>query len=406
MGLFRTLSYSPFTWIWCGQTISRLGDSLYRIALSWWVLEKTGSATIMGTVLIFSFTPMLIFLLIGGVAVDRFPRLKVMILSDILRGAAVIIVAVLAALQLLEVWHIYIASVIFGFVDAFFFPAYTAIIPELTPRELLPGANSLTSLSAQFANIAGPAIGAALVGLGGSAFGFAMNGLSFFLSALCLLPALKTRPVQTAADESGPHPAMLAQLKEGLQVILASPWLWITIAIAAFSNVTMSGPMSVSLPFLVNEDLGRDVDALGLIYSFNAIGAVLAAVWLGRYSRLRKRGWLAYGGWLISGVMTMLFGLGLPYEALLGVSLINGAALTAFGLVWVNTLQEMVPLRLLGRVSSIDALGSYVLMPVGFAVAGLLTDQFGASLVFAGCGLLTVLMLVGGLFHPAVRNLD
>lgn len=164
--------------------------------------------------------------------------------------------------------------------------------------------------------------------------------------------------------------------------------------------------MSVSLPFLVNENLGRDVDALGLIYSFNAIGAVLAAVWLGRYSRLRKRGWLAYGGWLISGIMTMFFGLGLPYEALLGVSLINGAALTAFGLVWVNTLQEMVSLRLLGRVSSIDALGSYVLMPVGFAAAGLLTDQFGAALVFAGCGLLTVLMLVGGLFHPAVRNLD
>lgn len=242
MGLFRTLMYSPFAWIWCGQTISRLGDSLYRIALSWWVLEKTGSATIMGTVLIFSFAPMLIFLLIGGVAVDPFPRLKVMILSDILRGATIIIVAVLAALQLLEVWHIYIASLIFGFVDAFFFPAYTAIIPELTPRELLPGANSLTSLSAQFANVAGPAIGAALVGLGGSAFGFAMNGLSFFLSALCLLPALKTRPVQTAADESGPRPAMLTQLKEGLQVILASPWLWITIAIAAFSNVTMSTP--------------------------------------------------------------------------------------------------------------------------------------------------------------------
>src|SRR6266487_1272046 len=118
--LFQSLKHRWFALLWSGQTISRLGDSLYRVALAWWVLEQTGSATAMGTVLICSFTPMLIFLLIGGVAVDRFPRVRVMLASDLLRGLVASSVALLAFSQLLEIWHIYVASIVFGFVDAFF----------------------------------------------------------------------------------------------------------------------------------------------------------------------------------------------------------------------------------------------------------------------------------------------
>jgi hypothetical protein len=67
VSLFLALKQRSFMLLWTGQVISRLGDSLYRVALAWWVLERTGSATAMGTVLIFSFTPMLLFLLLGGV---------------------------------------------------------------------------------------------------------------------------------------------------------------------------------------------------------------------------------------------------------------------------------------------------------------------------------------------------
>jgi MFS family permease len=96
MALFRSLSYRSFALLWGGQTISRLGDSLYQIGLAWWVLEKTGSAAAMGAVFIFSFAPMLLFLLVGGVAVDRFRRLRIMLISDVLRGLIVGIVALLA----------------------------------------------------------------------------------------------------------------------------------------------------------------------------------------------------------------------------------------------------------------------------------------------------------------------
>jgi DHA3 family tetracycline resistance protein-like MFS transporter len=403
MALLRSFRHRSFTLIWSGQTISRLGDSLYRIALSWWVLEKTGSAAIMGTVLIFSFTPMLIFSLIGGVAVDRFPRIRVMILSDLLRGVTVLVVSLLAYARLLEVWHIFAASVVFGLVDAFFQPAYTAVLPEITPRELLPSANSLTSLSWQLANVAGPALGAALVSLGGTSLGFALDGLSFFISAVCLLPLLK---LPLPPREGLANLRLLADLKVGLKVVFGSPWLWITIALAALSNVTLSGPLSVSTPFLIKDTLGRDVKALGMVYSFSSAGSVLAAVWLGRYSRLRRRGPALYLAWIIGSLMCAGFGMKIPYEGILAAAVIFGACMSAVGLIWVNTLQELVPSDLLGRVSSIDNLGSFALLPIGYGLAGLLTDQVGAPLVFLGGGLISAGLTVLGLLHPAIRRLD
>ncbi|HET7080780.1 MAG TPA: MFS transporter, partial [Chloroflexia bacterium] len=243
------LRQRSFAWLWTGQAISRLGDSIHRVALSWWVLEQTGSAAVMGTVLIFSFTPMLLFLLIGGVAGDRLPRVRLMLGSDLLRGGVVALVAALAATHTLQIWHLYVASMVFGLLDAFFQPAYTALVPEITPAPLLPSANSLTSLSGQLSNIAGPAIGAGIVAAGGTALAFAVDSLSFFLSAACLIPLIGLPQAPAPAGHGARH--MLRDLREGVRAVLAAPWLWITIALAALFNITQGGPFAVALPFLV-----------------------------------------------------------------------------------------------------------------------------------------------------------
>jgi DHA3 family tetracycline resistance protein-like MFS transporter len=189
--MLNALRNRPFAFLWSGQTISRLGDSLYRIALSWWVLEKTGSALAMGTVNIASMVPMLLFMLFGGVIVDRLPRSWVMFISDLLRAFLVAGVAILAALNLLEVWHIFIISAIFGIVSSFFEPAYIAVFPEIIQAETLPGANSLTTLSREITGIVGPSLGALIVASGGTPLTFALDSVSFFVSAIALIPLLK-----------------------------------------------------------------------------------------------------------------------------------------------------------------------------------------------------------------------
>lgn len=403
MSLLRSLSHRPFAWLWTGQSISRLGDSIYRIALAWWVLEETGSATTMGTVLIFSFTPMLLFLLVGGVAVDRLPRVQVMFLSDLISGSAVGLVALLAWSDRLEIGHIYVASLVLGLVEAFFFPAYTAAVPEIAPPNLLPSANSLTSLSRQAAGIAGPALAATLVSLSGTPLAFALDGLTFLISAVCLLPLLQ-RARSAPARDDGPHP--LQDLRKGWSLVLGTPWLWITIAIFALVNVTAGGPRAVALPFLVERDLGSGVETLGLLNACIAAGSVLGAVWLGRRAQLRRRGRWAYAATAATGAFLLFFGLPLPIPAIAMAGVGHGLSLMVFSLIWTNTLQEMVPAEMLGRVSSIDALGSFVLLPIGYALAGWATDGVGASTVFAIGGVLTAALAGMGLLHPSIRGLD
>jgi MFS family permease len=411
MNLFKSLKHRPFAFLWSGQTISRLGNNLYRIALAWWVLEKTGSAAAMGSVLIFSSVPMLIFLLIGGVVTDRFPRLRVMWISDTLSGVVVAIVAVLAATNQLEVWHVYIASIIFGLVSAFFFPAATAAIPEITPNNLLTSANSLNSLSQQMASIIGPAIGASIVALGGTSLAFGLDALSFFISAVCIMPifrsnpALNQPPVVVTSEQQGLR-SVLHDLNEGYQAVIASAWLWISIVLFAFVNVSGGSPMTVSLPLLIKNNLHAEVGTLGLFISISSVGYVVGSLWLGYYPRIRRRGLIAYLSTVVWGAAVMIFGLTTSIPLLSAASFIEGLSLSAFGLIWINSLQELVPRKLLGRVSSIDALGSFVLLPVGYGIAGWATDLIGAPLVFLIGGVATIFLALLGLMHPAIRGLD
>lgn len=280
MNVLHSLKHRPFALLWTGQTTSRLGDSLYRIALSWWVLEKTGSGVAMGTVLIFSQIPLLLFLLIGGVVVDRLPRIRVMFASNVLCGLVITFVALFSWLNLLEIWHIYIASILFDFVEAFFFPAYQAVIPDITPSELLTSANSLNGLSQRVTGIVGPALGAGLVAAGGTSVTFALDAISFFVSALCVLPLLRSkfdqgqRQVETTEAKGKIQSSAKAALKqgfidlvEGFKLVVRIPWIWITILLFGFINIMEAGPRAVALPFLIKEDLGADVELLGLLGS-------------------------------------------------------------------------------------------------------------------------------------------
>jgi DHA3 family tetracycline resistance protein-like MFS transporter len=418
MNVLRSLRHRPFALLWTGQTTSRLGDSLYRIALSWWVLEKTGSAVAMGTVLVFSQVPMLIFLLIGGVVVDRLPRIRIMFSSDVLSGLVITFVAIFAWLDLLQIWHIYIASMIFGFVEAFFFPAYQAVIPQITPSELLVSANSLNGLSQRVTGIVGPALGAALVAIGGTSLTFGLDALSFFISALCVLPMLRSHLDKVQAQENASEMGKIQKsakealrqgfkdLGDGFKLVMTLPWIWITILLFGFVNIMEASPRAVAMPFLIKEDLGADVKLLGILGSAASLGFVVGMLWLGQYVRLHRRGLLSYLSVVVTGAALLPFAFKLPIPILIASMFVSGMSTSVFALIWTHTLQEMVPGKMLGRVYSIDALGSFVLLPIGFSLSGWATDRFGAPTVFLIGGLGTMALALLGLIHPAIRKLD
>lgn len=400
---FRALSNRSLALLWGGQTISRLGDSVYTIALAWWVLQKTGSATAMGAVLICATIPLLAFLLFGGVAVDRFPRLRLMLASDLLRGAMVTLIAALAATQSLALWELCAMSAIFGAVEAVFYPAYAAVIPDLAPPDLLTSANSLRAISSQASQLVGPALAAAIIATSGVTLAFAMDGLSFFLSALCLI-AVPRAPALSAPAER--ETGILDDVREGFGLVLRTPWLWITLVVACASTLFLVGPVEAALPLLVKQRFGERVGLYALLTALDAVGSLAAALWLGRFKRLRRRGPLIYGAWFAASMMLLLIGLPLPAPVASAAFLLQGAALETLGLAWMNTLQEFIPRDTLGRVNSIDVLVSSGLLPLGFALAGVAADHLGAAPVFILGGAISGAIIALGLLHPAVRALD
>jgi DHA3 family tetracycline resistance protein-like MFS transporter len=241
-----------------------------------------------------------------------------------------------------------------------------------------------------------------MVAVGGSPVAFTVDAGSFFLSACCLALLLKgaTRPKRSTEARG-----VLREAREGLGYVVGTPWLGITIGIAGLSNLTYF-PAMVALPFLVKNALHATVGLLGLYYSAVALGALLGASWMGRYSSLRRRGLKLYAAWMLCGIALSAIGLVLAPGVFLLAAVIIGGGNAVSGLIWVNAIQEQVPRDLQGRVSSIDYLGSSLLGPAGYLLGGSLTPLLGPALVFMLGGALQAGLIGLGLLHPRVRQLD
>lgn len=418
----RALRSRPFAWLWAGQTISALGDGAYTVALAWAVLDLTGSATDMGIVLVARSVPMLLFLLIGGVAADRLPRRLVMLASDAGRAAAVLAIAALEWFGVLQVWHLVALAFFFGVVSGFFMPAYQSIAPELVEVEALPSANGLNGLSRQVGMLLGPLVGGALVAAVGAQDAFAFDGLSFVVSALCLLAVRVPASVESRRPQGEAVAAMAgtkrrrrmhgvaADIREGLGYILSSSWLWVTILIASILNMTISGALVVSLPKLVADVYHAGPALFGAIATLSGLGAILATLMIGQARRLHRRGILAYAGSAVASVALLAFGLPLPVAVLplvaLGASFVEGFGISVFGVIWDTVMQELVPADKLGRVSSVDMLGSFCLQPAGFLLAGVLADRIGPAWVFVGAGAIGLLLNLAGLCVRGICRLE
>jgi DHA3 family tetracycline resistance protein-like MFS transporter len=245
------------------------------------------------------------------------------------------------------------------------------------PREALPRANVLSRLSQELTDIVGPALGGVLLAANGASLAFALDALSFRVSVACTLGmfsmsglsrASTSDPVAT--EPSARHAGALDELREGLATVPRSPWLWITIA--GVSTMTFVGPLEAALPLA----------STALLNALTAVGAVAAAIILGQAVKLLRRGALAYGMWLAAAVALLAMGLRIGMVAV-GAICVCGAGIAILELVSVITLQELVATEQLWRVSSVDALGSYALLPVGYGLTGLAADRIGAAPVFA-----------------------
>ncbi len=393
-----------FTLLWTGQFVSLLGDGVFRVAMPWAVLQLTGSVLAMGAVFIASLAPSLLFMLFGGVAADRLPRRAIMLWSDTGRAVVVAVIAALALLHILQFWHLLTLSLLFGLADCFFQPAYMAVVPQLVDeRVLLQPANSLIQFGNLISRVIGPPLGALFVtSWAGVAGAFGLDAFSFVFSAGFLLL------LRLPDAASGAWRGIIADIREGMRFVAGIPWLWITIAIAAASNITYSVPFVSVLPKLVSLQYGAGPWLFGLLIAADGLGSLIATIALG-FLRPRRRGLVAYGTLVLSCLGLAALGVPLPHFYAPVVAVVAcvaaGFGIGCFMLIEVTLLQERVPEHLLGRVSSLDMFGSFLLLPIGLGIVGWLADLVGPSPIFVVGGLLSLILALLGLCVRDIREL-
>ncbi len=426
----RALRSRPYALAWIGQTISNLGDGIFTIALAWQVLLMTHSGLAMGTVLLAAMIPRLVFVLIGGVAADRLPRRLIILWSDGGRGAIVLLISVTGFLGHLQFWHLIVEALVFGVIDGFFNPAVQAIVPDLVEKEDLTSANSVIALGNTLAQFLGPMLGAGLIALITPMGAFLANATSFFISVAFLLfvhiperhvtlvsitPDVVAENIQgvglaVVPEEKHGFRGVLTDIREGFVYVRQVRWLWVTTISAAFGNIGFMATLAVAMPKLVHDVYGQGAWLLGLIEATGAIGSVLALLLVGRATKIKKRGLLSYLSLTLSCLGILIFGLPFPHSMIFFIapfaSIFVGFGLAAFNTIFFTVLHETIPSDKLGRVISIDTLGSFAMIPVGELLGGIMTDRIGPALVFIISGLINLANVLLPLFVREVRELE
>jgi MFS family permease len=404
--LLRPLRERDFALLWAGMTVSLLGDGIFVVANAWQVYDLDNDPVALSLVGTAWTLGMVAFLLTGGVVTDRVDRRRVLIAADLLRGVAVLAIGVLSLTGAIEIWHLVALSVFMGIGEAFFGPAFGAIVPEVVARELLVQANALDQLVRQAAaRLAGPALGGIVVAAVGVGSAFLVDAGTFALSALCV-GAMSARALPVERTES-----MRREIREGLQYVRREPWLWATLIAASVSLLFFLGPIEVLLPYVVRNDLDAGAGGYGAVLAATGVGAVATSLVLSQVGVPRRYLTFMYLTWGVATLPFLIYAFGTSLWQFVVFAVFEGACMAAGGVVWGTLMSTRVPPDLRGRVHSLDWLVSIGLTPVSFALTGPVSKAIGidATLVLAAVVpalAMLVLYVVAGLRRDEERYAD
>jgi MFS family permease len=396
--LLVPLRHRDFRLLWTGQTVSSFGNSVQGVAMPFQLLALGASPLQLAIAVALNTVTSVAFLLVGGVIADRLPRRTLIIASDLVGGVVVAVVALLSAGGHLRIEHVYVAAVALGAADAFLRPAYTAIIADLVPGDVLRAGNAARLLGRSLARIAGPTVGGVAVVLAGPALAFGINALTFFFSFATLMLARPPRRVPP------PSVSLVRDVREGLGYVLSVPWLWTTNLYFMLVNVAFAG-QSVMTALLVRDVLRGDAQTYGVINSAYGVGTILASIAIAQLA-VRRPGRLMFVFEVSACASVLAIGLVSALPAVVVFMAVAGAGLASSTVIWEAMLQRHVPERMLGRVSSIDLLGNSLINPVGPIVAAALIGSIGPSGTFVVAGAYGLVLASIALVASPLRHVD
>lgn len=393
------LRHHTFRNIFLARAVSLLGTSMAPVALAFAVLGLPGgSPAALGIVLAGRSVAQVVFLLFGGALADRFPRYRSMVGSDLLAFAAQAAVAALFITRTASLVPLVALSALNGAANALFLPASRGLIPEIADSSQLQSANAFIRLAENSASLAGAAVSGVIIVAVGAGWAVGIDAVTFAISAVLVLTS--------RAPRSGPareRTTMFSDLREGWHEFRSRTWTWVIVAQFAVVNLCFAPCVFVLGPVVAKAHWGGAL-AWSVIVTANAVGLIA-----GSFLALRLRPRLPL---LVATLATLGF---LPPFFLLAVHaavwlmassmLVNGLAVDVFEVLWMTALQVYVPGDKLSRVNSYDALGSFVLGPLGLLLVGPVAAAAGVGRTLIAAGLLVAVANVFALSSRSVRTL-
>ncbi|MCW5852835.1 MAG: MFS transporter [Anaerolineae bacterium] len=420
-----------FVIVWLGQIISMIATNMSQFALTIWAYEQTGSATALALVQVFFITPFLLFSPFAGAMVDRYNRKLMMMVSDVGAGVATILIFTLYSLGRLEIWHLYLAAAITGTFNCFQWPAYSASISLMVPREQLGRVNGLMSLLEMGPGVVAPLLAGALFGVIGLGGILTSDIVTFIVAVLALLAVYVPQPPQTEEGRAG-QGNMLREAAYGFQYIFARPSLLGLQIVFLFGNLLTGIGFVVVAPMILART-GNDSVVFGLTQTAGAIGGVTGGLLMSVWGGFRRRVNGVLIGWALSGVLGLtLLGLGRATWAWAAAMFLGALVIPLTNASNQAIWQATVAPDVQGRVFSARRLIAWVTNPISPLIGGALADFVlepamrtpssslaatfgwlvgtgpgaGMALLLVVMGLVASLVGVLGYFVPAVRHAE
>lgn len=410
-GMLRPFKVRNFNLLFGGQTVSIIGDALYAVALPWLILNNGGGTVELGIVLAAYGIARAASTLLGGWLSDRLRPRRLMLIADTVRALLVGILAALALWGHPNLWQLCAVAVPLGVFGGAFMPASMAILPDILSDDDLQAGNSLNFASMQGAYLIGAAFAGVVVASFTAGTGLAIDAATFVVSAVSLAVMRATNsaiPSKSEEKASTENPSANPE-EQGAQIsfgsfLRSSRLIQVIVLIALVAGFCWGGLLEVVLPALVHGPMHGGASGYGAILAASCAGALLGSIFSATIGKLKHKGLIMLlGGLIMAASMALLPTWGVP-GAMIWM-LVAGAANSITNILLLTAVQQTMPRHLLGRIMGLLMFGSFGIYPVSAALAGVLSNHFGPTILFLFGGLLLGLVMLFGITQKALRQL-
>jgi len=390
--------------LWISQAVSLFGSTIVQFAIAWYLTVQTGSATVLATAMLVTFLPPIFLGPLIGPLVDRWNRKLIMISADSFVALITVGLVVLFLTHTIQVWHLYLALFFRAVGQAFHFPALQSAIPMIVPEKNLARTSGLTQMLQGIITIAGPPVGAFMLGILSMQWVLAVDVITAIIAVSCMLLIFIPQPAKSV---SAAKSSLRADMIQGFRYVWHWRGLRFLFGLAAIIQFFLI-PAFILIPVLVRIHLGGDVLRLGYLNSAFGVGIISGGLVVGAWGGFKRRVVTGLTGMVIAGIAAV--GIGFTTISLFFLGVIS-SFLVGMGLSFGNgpitaVFQSLVAKDMQGRVFSLFNSLTAIITPFGLAIAGPVADAVGIrTLYFISGGAIFTLSSVS-FFIPSLVNLE